>query len=89
MLAHPALLRMAGARDTAPTASWGILAEDFANTGDRRHFIRVALDTAGNIRASGPQASHRLGSLAKANALLDLPPGEKWPAGKMARVILL
>jgi molybdopterin molybdotransferase len=89
MLARPALLRMAGSRDTAPTVSWGILAEEFANPGDRRHFVRVVLDAAGNIRASGPQASHRLGSLAKANALLELPAGENWPAGKMARVILL
>ena len=83
------ILRMAGANDITAPISFGQLAEDILNPGDRRHFVRVTLDGEGNVRASGPQASHRLASLAAANGLLDVPPGANWPAGKTVKVILL
>lgn len=89
LLARPALLRMAGAGDVDPEISIGELAEDISNAGDRRHFVRVKIDAHGRVRASGPQASHRLKSLAAANALLDMPPETHWAAGRRVEVLRL
>lgn len=89
LLVRPALLRLAGANDTLALTSQGQLAEPISNPGDRRHFVRVRIDGKGDIHLTGPQASHRLKSLAAANALLDMPPETHWPAGQRARVILL
>jgi molybdopterin molybdotransferase len=89
LLVRPTLLKMAGAVETTPTISLGELAEEFSNPGDRRHFVRVSIGSEGKVRASGPQASHRLGSLAAANGLLDMPAGAKWEKGKTVKVILL
>jgi molybdopterin molybdotransferase len=89
MLVRPALLRMAGANDVSARISLGVSAEEIRNPGDRRHFVRVTIDGEGNVRASGPQASHRLASLAAANGLVDVAAGETWPAGKTVKVILL
>jgi molybdopterin molybdotransferase len=80
---------MAGAAEVSPPASFGIMAEEISNRGDRRHFMRVNMDGDGNVRASGPQASHRLGSLAAANALLDVPPETAFEAGRRVKLILL
>lgn len=89
LLVRPALLRMSGLRDTAAQFAFAELAEEFRNPGDRRHFIRVHLDGGGTVHSTGPQASHRLATLAAANALLDLGPGEVFERGRRARVILL
>lgn len=89
LLVRPALLRMAGASKLSAPVSFGVLAEEIRNPGDRRHFVRVATDGEGKIRVSGPQASHRLASLATANGLVDVAPGESLPAGKIVKVILL
>jgi molybdopterin molybdotransferase len=87
LLVRPALLRMAGAVDVSTPVSFGTLAEEISNRGDRRHFVRVVIDSEGNVRASGPQASHRLGSLAAANGLLDVPAKTVWEAGRIVRMI--
>jgi molybdopterin molybdotransferase len=87
LLVRPALLWMAGAVDVSPAFSFGTLAEEISNRGDRRHFVRVVIDSEGNVRASGPQASHRLGSLAAANGLLDVPAETVWEAGRIVRMI--
>jgi molybdopterin molybdotransferase len=89
LLVRPALLRMAGASNTAPLVAFGILDDEIRNPGDRRHFVRVTVDGEGKVHVSGPQASHRLASLAAANGLVDVPPGETLPAGKIVKVILL
>ena len=89
LLVRPTLLRMAGAAEVSPPASVGILAEEVSNRGDRRHFVRVNIDANGNVRLSGPQASHRLGSLAAANALLDVPAETAFEAGRRVELILL
>jgi molybdopterin molybdotransferase len=89
LLVRPALLRMAGAVDLSPSISFGKLAEEISNRGDRRHFMRVHLDGEANVRLSGPQASHRLGSLASANGLVDVPPETTWQRGELVKVILL
>lgn len=89
LLVRPALLRLAGAADTSPPTAQGQLAEAISNPGDRRHFVRVRIDDKGDIHLTGPQASHRLKSLASANALLDMPPETHWPAGHRGIVVLL
>jgi molybdopterin molybdotransferase len=87
LLARPALLRMQGARDVRPPMSWGKLAAPLHNRGDRRHFVRVLLDAEGQVRSTGGQASHMLGSMAAANGLVDVPPGANWPAGSPVAVL--
>ena len=67
----------------------GRLAEPVGNASDRRHFLRVQLDTEGNVRLVGPQASHIQSSLAAANALLDAPAGANWETGREVTVELL
>jgi molybdopterin molybdotransferase len=89
LLVRPTLSRMAGAVDLSPSISFGKLAEELSNRGDRRHFMRVHLEGEGNVRLSGPQASHRLGSLASANGLVDVPPETTLKRGELVKVILL
>ena len=73
LLVRPALLRWQGAADVSLPAHPGVLAEPLPNRGERRHFVRVKVDSAGNIRSTGIQASHVLSSLAAANGLVDVP----------------
>ena len=87
LLGRPALLRLQGARELRPPASWGTLAEPLANRGDRRQFVRVTLDTDGQVRSAGSQASHILSSMALANGLVDVPPGTAWAAGTLVAVL--
>lgn len=87
LLVQPALLRLQGHASLAPVTVPGILTEPLRNPGDRRHFVRVTLDAAGLVRSAGMQASHRLSSLAEANALLDLPPGADLAVGTHVAVI--
>jgi molybdopterin molybdotransferase len=87
LLARPALLRLQGAHEVRPPVSRGVLAEPLGNCGQRRHFARVVLDADGQVRSAGSQASHILSSMARANGLVDTPPGTTWPAG--ARVAVL
>jgi molybdopterin molybdotransferase len=87
LLVRPALLRLQGARDFHPPTSWGTLAESLGNRGDRRHFVRVVLDASGQVKSAGSQASHILSSMARANGLVDVPPGTTWPAGTLVAVL--
>ena len=81
LLVRPALLRWQGAEDCEPSLVSGILGEPLQNHGDRRHFVRVAMDNAGNVRSSGIQASHILSSLASATGLVDVPPNTSLAVG--------
>lgn len=87
LLARPALLRLQGAGDLRPPVSYGTLAEPLGNHGERRHFVRVVLDAGGQVRSAGSQASHILSSMARANGLVDVPPGTTWPAGTLVAVL--
>lgn len=73
LLVRPALARLQGAADCALPARPGVLAEPLKNHGDRAHFARVCCD-AGQVRLAGAQGSHLLGSLARANGLVEVPP---------------
>ena len=87
LLVRPALLRMQGARDIALRSHPGVLAEPLANSGGRRHFVRVTTDTLGRVRSSGIQASHILSSLASANGLVDVPPKTELSEGTNVEVL--
>jgi molybdopterin molybdotransferase len=87
LLVRPALWRWQGATNVDPPARFCILADPLANPGDRRHFMRVRVDAAGNARSAGAQASHLLSSLASADGLVDVPPNTSLPAGTLARLI--
>ena len=87
LLVRPALRRWQGAIDVALPNRLGVLAEPFANPGERRHFLRVKVDQEGKVCSAGGQASHLLSSLAAANGLLDVPPCTTLPAGTSVQVI--
>ena len=87
LLVLPALRRLRGAHQVLPPTTSAILAEALANPDGRRHFVRVITSEDGQVRASGPQASHRLASLAAADGLVDVPPRATIPQGSSVRVI--
>lgn len=87
LLVRPGLLRFQGARYLQAPKSWGKLSEPLANPGEQRHFLRVIIDMNGGVKSAGGQASHILGSTARANALLDMPPGANWPDGMLVPVL--
>jgi molybdopterin molybdotransferase len=74
MLVRPALLQWQGAERTSLPVQIGTLREPLVNRGNRRHFVRVRIDDAGDVTSAGTQASHMLHSLAEANGLIDVPP---------------
>ncbi|MSR43532.1 MAG: molybdopterin molybdenumtransferase MoeA [Pedosphaera sp.] len=87
LLVRPALLKMQGTRATSLAAHPGVLAEPLVNRGDRRHFMRVKVDEEGRVHLAGMQASHALGALAAANALVEVPLRTTLPAGSAVRVL--
>lgn len=74
LLVSPAVAKMQGAQNLGWPSHPGNLLERLVNRGDRRHFVRVTVDTKGDIRLSGTQASHILTGLGKANGLVEVPP---------------
>jgi len=89
LLVRPALLNMQGAAELCLAKRQGCLVNELANKGDRRHFVRVSIDDQGLVRNIGKQHSHMLGSLAKANGLVDLPPGTRLANGDSVNVQLI
>ena len=86
LLVRPALLRMQGAINVDLPGHGAVLMEQVTNRGDRRHFMRVCVDSSGKARLAGTQASHMLSSMAAANGLLDVPPGKTLEAGATVQV---
>ena len=89
LMVRPALLRMQGASEWRLAKRSGRLADELVNKGDRRHFVRVTIDDLGLVRSVGGQRSHMLGSLAKSNSLVDLPPGSRLAKGDPVDVLLI
>ena len=87
VLVRPAILQLQGATDLDLPAHPGVLADSLPNLGDRRHFMRVRVDGEGRVHATGLQASHAVGSLGQANALVDVPPGTTLAEGETVRVL--
>jgi len=87
LLVRPALRRWQGAADVDLPVTPGRLAEPLVNRAERRHFVRVKLDAAGEVHSTGLQASHILSSLAQANGLVDVPPQTSLASGATVRVL--
>jgi len=87
LLVRPALRRWQGAAEIALPTHAGVLVEPLANPGDRRHFVRVSVSQAGQVRSAGAQVSHVISSLAAANGLVDVPPRTTLLAGKTVQVM--
>lgn len=86
LLVHPALRQLQGDADVSPPHTRGLLAEPVVNRDKRRHFVRVQIDSAGQVRLAGIQASHVLSSLALASGVMDVPPETTLPSGTMVAV---
>lgn len=89
LLVRPALRRLMGMKDPHGRRIRARLGEPAGNDGGRRHFMRVRVDREGLVWIAGAQASHIQSGLAEANALLDVPPGASWEAGREVDVLLL
>jgi molybdopterin molybdotransferase len=87
LLVRPALLSWQGASDVLLPSLPCTLAGPLANPGERRHFMRVTVDTAGKVRSAGIQASHILSSAAVANGLVDMPPRATFSTGDAVQVL--
>ena len=89
LLVRPALLHWQGVSPAGAglPSSPGVLAEALANTGDRRHFMRVRGEAGGKIFSAGLQAAHALRSLAAAEGLVDVPPHTTLAAGTTVPVL--
>jgi len=87
LLARPAILKLQGAENIALPAHAGVLAEVLHNRGPRQHFMRVMVDSAGQVRSAGVQASHALSSLARAEGFIQVPPETLLRAGASVRVM--
>lgn len=86
-LVRPALLKMMGASEEElplPT-SLARLADDVKNDGDRVHYLRGRLQDQ-LFAPIGPQESHALFGLSRANGLLRLAPKEKRRKGDLVSV---
>ena len=86
-LVRPAIMKMNGATDTSLPSHPAKLVAPLVNRGDRRHFMRVYVDNGGRVHPLGLQASHALGSLGKANGLIDVPPETTLPEGVVQQVL--
>jgi molybdopterin molybdotransferase len=87
LLVRPALARWQGAAQVSLPVHSGTLAEPFSNPGGRRHFVRVAVDSMGQVRSAGAQESHIMSSLAAANGLVDLAAETNLAAGTIVPVL--
>ena len=87
VLVRPGILKLNGATDLELPAHPGVLADPLVNRGDRRHFMRVRVDVAGQVHAAGLQASHAVGPLGQANALVDVPPETTLAEGASVTVL--
>ncbi|MFN0128393.1 MAG: gephyrin-like molybdotransferase Glp [Verrucomicrobiales bacterium] len=84
----PALRKWQGAPEIEwlPPTAPGTLASAIGNPGDRPHYVRGVLDAKGGFRSAGLQESHALLSLSRSNALLRVPPGAQWEAGRAVMI---
>ncbi|TDD26796.1 molybdopterin molybdenumtransferase MoeA [Actinomadura sp. KC06] len=90
---RPALRAMQGlAADPLPTVS-AVLTDDVKSPPGLRHYLRGLLSFSRGsytVTAAETQGSHQLGSLASANALIELPEDvETLPAGSQVEVMRL
>ncbi len=87
LLVRPAILRWQGASEVALPLCPGVAGETLANAGARPHFLRVRIDSSGQVFSAGTQASHVLSSLASANGLLEVQPHATLKVGASVQVL--
>jgi len=85
----PALRRFAGAVEAGPVFTAARAAVALHNEGDRAHYLRGACDAAGRFTPAGPQESHAIAGLSRANALARLEPGGSIAPGESVRLLQL
>ncbi|RKS72171.1 molybdopterin molybdochelatase [Actinomadura pelletieri DSM 43383] len=90
---RPALRAMQGLPPEPLPKVRAVLAEDVKSPSGLRHYLRGELsfsDGSYTVTAAGTQGSHQLGSLASANALIEVPEDvETVPAGSHVEVMRL
>jgi molybdopterin molybdotransferase len=91
---RPAILRMLGHQVTEPRTIEVVSADGIDNRGQRRHYVRVRLESAGGgpvvARIAGEQGAGVLSSLAAADALMIVPEAmERVQPGARLDAILL
>ena len=87
VLVRPGIIRMAGGTETSLPSYPSKLAAPLVNHGDRRHYMRVHVDNEGNAQPTGLQASHAVGTLGKANGLVDVPPWTTLEEGSIEPIL--
>lgn len=78
LFVRPALLKLAGQTDLSLPRVRAVSRTPFRNPGGRRHFMRGILRERGDrieVESAGRQESHALGSMTRANCLVDVPAG--------------
>lgn len=90
LFVRPALLKMMGAADAHLSLLQvpAVTAQRLTNKGDRPHYLRGQI-ADGKFSTTGPQQSHALFSLSKANALLRMEPESVLEEGARVMVQLL
>jgi len=90
LFVRPAILQMMGANESelALPKYEAQLSEEVQNSGDRPHYVRGRVER-GKFTPVGRQESHALYGLSRAQALLRVPPGEVFPAGKTVPILIL
>ena len=89
MLVRPFLLARQGVTAIAPARLPLIAAFDWKKAGDRREFLRVRVNSAGQIELFPRQGSGVLTSMVWSDGLLDLPAGQTIAAGDVVSYLPL
>jgi molybdopterin molybdotransferase len=91
VLVAPALKRWQGAstENSLPPFLWTKLGQPLENQGDRPHYLRGTINSAGEFFLSGLQESHAIFTLSRANALVRLAPHAALAAGQFAPALSL
>jgi molybdopterin molybdotransferase len=90
LFVRPALLRMAGRTRIHPPTRDAVMRDAYPIKGDLMHFPRVTLRTSGGVleaRLTGSQSSGVSSSLATADGLALLPPGDGPRPGDVVRTV--
>ena len=88
LFVRPALLRLQGWAGESNTRTRLIAAHALRNDGERPHYLRGKL-TGNSVTLIGPQESHALFALSKANVLVRLEPNQEVAEGEMVEALLI
>lgn len=83
LFVRPAVARWQGADPSNALTESRLLAESLSNPGARTHFMRVTLNSKGEVVSAGTQGSHLLKSVAQSAGLVEIPPQTTLQAGTL------